>query len=712
MSLHSSYWYRVADIRPRLRTHVQIHRHVYRGSNWYVLQDKSSGRQHRFSDSAYRIIGLMDGKKTVQQIWDGINRTLGDDAPTQDELIRLLAQLHFADVLQSDFPPDTLELLERRQRQRKIWRGSIRNPLAMKFPLIDPDRILERWAFLTRPFFHYLTLFSWLLVVGSAAFLAALHWQELSENMVDRVLTPESMLILWLLYPGIKLLHELGHAFATKRWGGEVHEMGIMLLVFTPIPYVDSSASSFFDEKKKRMAVAASGMAIELFIAAIALFLWLSVESGRFSTVLYNIMLIGSVSTLLFNGNPLLRFDGYYILADWLEIPNLAQRSTRYLGYLCQKYLFGITEASSPVTADGERKWFIGYGVLSFFYRIFILTSLCLIIAGKYFLIGMNIAAWALFSQIVLPAVKGCYRLFTSFGGRRRRMRLVAVTTLFLTTAVLFFFILPVPYYTRTEGVISIPEHSQVRAGTDCFLAEIYSQDDTMINGGDPVARCEEPFLDAEAKVMQAELAEIKAKYASEPLQSRVTRDLLRKKIEVAQANLERTQERMDELLISSPNAGILVMPEVQKLKGSFVRQGQVLGYVLGNTEPTATVIVRQEDITLVREQTGNVRLWLAGNREPSLTAEVSRLTPAASDVLPSPVLGITGGGSIPVRPTDTRGVETFSKTFQLEIPIPLDADRVRLGERVYALFDHGYKPLAFQWYHSLRTLFLRRLNI
>ena len=123
------------------------------------------------------------------------------------------------------------------------------------------------------------------------------------------------------------------------------------------------------------MTVAAAGMAVELFVAALALFLWLNVESGRVSAIAYNVMLIGGVSTLLFNGNPLLRYDGYYVLADWIEIPNLAQRSTRYLGYLLQHYILGVDDAVSPVTAPGERAWFICYGIASFCYRLFILAG-------------------------------------------------------------------------------------------------------------------------------------------------------------------------------------------------------------------------------------------------------------------------------------------------------------------------------------------------
>ncbi len=155
------------------------------------------------------------------------------------------------------------------------------------------------------------------------------------------MLLPENLLLMWLVFPVLKLCHEFGHAFAVKARGGEVHEMGVMLLVLTPVPYVDASSAWAFRSKWQRFAVGGAGMMVELFIASIALFLWLAVEPGMFRALLYNIMLIAGISTVLFNANPLLRFDGYYMLMDWLEIPNLRTRSTQYIIYLCEKYLFG-----------------------------------------------------------------------------------------------------------------------------------------------------------------------------------------------------------------------------------------------------------------------------------------------------------------------------------------------------------------------------------
>ncbi|MCJ7595365.1 MAG: PqqD family peptide modification chaperone, partial [Desulfobacterales bacterium] len=204
-SLYSPSWYRVAGLRPRLRSHLEIHRHHYRGELWYVLQDHASGRFQRFTPAAYQIIGLMSGKRTVQEIWDTVRARLGDEAPAQEEVIRLLSQLHAVDALQMDVVPDTTELLKRFEKRRHgRLMQNLRSPLFMRFKLFDPERFLVRFQGLARPFFGWFGGILWLVVVGWALFQVGLHWPELTENMTDRILAPSNLVILWLTFPFLK----------------------------------------------------------------------------------------------------------------------------------------------------------------------------------------------------------------------------------------------------------------------------------------------------------------------------------------------------------------------------------------------------------------------------------------------------------------------------------------------------------------------------
>jgi len=428
-SFFSPSWYRVAGLKPRLRSHVEIHRHHYRGELWYVLQDHSSGRFQRFTPAANLIIGLMDGKRSVQEIWDIARARLGEEAPTQEEVIRLLSQLHSVDVLQADVMPDTSELVKRFEKRRQQKRlQSLRSPLFVRFHVLDPERFLNRFEWLARPFFGWFGALLWLVAVGFAVFLAALHWPELTENLTDRILAPRNLVIMWLTFPFLKAFHEFGHGFAVKTKGGEVHDMGIMLLVFTPIPYVDASAASAFREKKERVVVGAAGMAVEVFLAAVALMVWVSAEPGPVRAVAYNVIFIAGISSVLFNGNPLLRYDAYYILSDLVEIPNLGPRGIRYTTYLLQRYLLGIRDAEEPMATRGEKAWFIVYSIAAFFYRMFIYVVIVLFIATKFFFIGVLFACWAVINMFIWPAIKIVRFISSSPKARRRRLRAVAAT--------------------------------------------------------------------------------------------------------------------------------------------------------------------------------------------------------------------------------------------------------------------------------------------
>jgi putative peptide zinc metalloprotease protein len=712
-ALLSPSWYRVAGLKPRIRAHVEIHRHAYRGKVWFVLQDHAAGRSHRFSPAAHQFIGLMDGERTVQQLWDAVCAQLGDAAPTQEEVIRLLGQLHSADALLCDVPPDSLEVFRRHQKHERMeWRRRLWTPLAIRLPIFDPDRFLERTLPFVQPLFGPLGLLLWLAVVGTGLVLAVSHWTDLTEDVVDRVLAPQNLLLLWLVYPMVKALHELGHAYATKKWGGEVHEIGIMLLVLTPVPYVDASAAWGFRDKGKRVVVGAAGMAVELFLGALALFVWLSVERGAVSSIAYNVMLISGISTLLFNGNPLLRFDGYYVLADAIEIPNLGTRANKYLGYLYQRYLCGVADAENPAESPGERAWMAAYGIAAFLYRIFILFVIILFIAGKFFLIGVLLAIWAVATQVVVPMGKSLSFLATSPGLRRQRGRVMSTSVLLALALFGLVFVAPAPSWTSAQGVLWVPEEAQVRAGTEGFVERLLVPADSTVVRGQPLIEARDPFLQTRVAVLQAQLKELGAQFDALILQDRVQAAMVREEMAAVAANLERARQRQTELVIRSPADGRFVAPGAADLPGRFVTKGQLVAYVVEPKALTARVVVGQDEIGLVRQRTRSVEVMLAAWGADPLPARIQREVPGGSRQLPTSALGSAGGGPFAVDPRDEQGVSTLARVFQLELALPPEVREAYLGARVFVRFDHGTEPVGFQVYRALRQLLLRQFDV
>lgn len=709
--LYSSFWYRVAKLRPALRQHVESHRHVYRGEVWYLIQDPASGRMHRFAGAAQRIIGLMNGSRSVQEIWDAIEAADPDNLPTQDEVIGLLGQLHAADLLSVRISPDTQELFRRAQaRQRKRRRSRFVNPLAIRIPLIDPDRFLARTLPAVRWVLSPFGVVLWLLVVGAAVVLVAMHWSELTDNIIDRVTTPRNLFFIWLSYPVIKAFHELGHGYAARRWGGEVHEMGIMLLVFMPIPYVDASAASAFADKRRRMIVGAAGIFVEMFIAAIAMFVWLLVEPGVVRALAFNVMLIAGVSTVFVNGNPLLRFDGYYVLADALEIPNLTARAKRFIGYIVKRHVFHYHDIHSPAGTPGEEFWLPTYALVSFAYRMFIMFAIIFIVADRFFVIGSALAIWAITTQIVWPAGKWVNTLITNIEFQRERSRNLATGTLIVGGVFVLLCWVPVPLSTRAEGVVWMPPQSEVRAGADAVIIRLVAEPNSEVAPGDLLIEMEDSRLDARVVILEAAVAEATARYESLRTTELVDAQIIGDEIARIQADLEVARVRRAALSVRSPTAGTFIIERPQDLEGRYVHHGDLIAYVADFAAGTVAVAVSQDDIGLIRERTRSVSLRLAERLGDELPASISREVPAATNRLPSAALGGLSGGPFATDPADQDGVVTLEPVFRIELSVSTPVQRI--GERAYVRFDHGSEPLASQWYRRLRQVFLRRLDV
>jgi len=712
-SVFNPSWYRVAGLKPRLRGHAHIRRHDYRGEVWYVLQDHASGRYYRFTPEVYQVIGQMDGVRTVQELWETAAGRLGDDAPTQGEMIQVLSNLHNADVLLCDVPPDSVELLRRADRvQRARWMQNLMSPMAMRFPLVDPEKLLARTIGWFRPLLTAYGALLWLSVVGTAAVLVGMHWSELTENVVDRVFSVQNLFVLLLAYPLVKVLHELGHGYMAKAWGGEIHEMGIMLIVLMPIPYVDASSASEFRSKHRRILVGAAGILVELFLASLAVFLWLSVEQGVLRSVAYNVILIGSVSTILFNGNPLLRYDGYYVLADLLEIPNLAQRGMQYVGYLIKRYPLAIKREPPPYTGPGEPFWFVFYTVASFLYRIFIYAAIILVIAGKFFFIGVLLALWSAFSLVVAPIYRGLRFLISNPALRESRPRALLLTGLVLAVLAPVLFVMPFPCRTRAEGVVWIPEESLARAGTAGFVDRIVAQPDQEVRKDQLLVSCSDPLLDSQVKVLQAKLEEQLSRYDWANATDKVEVQVVREEIASTRTELARAVERLGDLEVRSPSDGRWIVPHAQDLPGRYLKQGDLVGYVLAIDRPTVRVVVPQSTVDLVRQRCRRVEARMVERIGPVLSAVIKREVPGGLERLPSTVLGRGGGGEIATDPRDNQGTKAFEKMFQFDVELTQPLDRAFVGGRVYVRFDHDPEPLAFQWYRQLRQMFLRRFNV
>lgn len=711
--LISPHWYRVANLKPSLHPHVDVHRHDYRGLIWYMLEDSTSGRHHRFNPAAYQFIGLLDGQRSVQEIYDHISDQLEDYAPGQEEIIQLLGQLHAADLIKTETLLNSEELFDRQTqlKQSKV-KQRFMNPVAMKFPLWDPEQFLNRHMNKVRWLFSYPVALLWLILIGYSVLQAVQNWTQISTHFTINALTPYNLLLMFVLYPLIKIIHELGHAFSAKLEGGEVHEMGINFLMFMPIPYVNVSTAAHFRSKYKRMLVSAAGILVESFLAALGLLLFLAAEPGLVQNIGFNVFIIGGISSLFFNGNPLLKYDGYYILADALAIPNLYQRSGQYWRYFFQRYLFNLKQVSSPATAPGETFWFISYSILSQLYRLAVLWFIFVLVTEKFFLAGLILTTWLLTLQVFMPLSKAVGFIFNSpsLKHRRGRAMLATITLIGLLVAALGF--MPIPSYTRTEGVVWQPDEAQIKAEQDGFAGPLLVKNNQHLAAGTPVLQLHDPFLASEQKIALARVNELKSQYRSKRVSKSFEAGIAQEELKVAESELKHVMDKNNAMSINAFKAGTLILPEADDLPGRFVRQGELLGYILDQAPSTIRMVVSQDHIGQLRQHVDNIKVRFASHVNREYPAEIIRQSPEAVNQLPSAALSTEGGGLFIVQPDSKNDLLVQQKIFLVDLKFDPQQHTIPLGTRAYVRIDHGGEPLATQVYRRVRQVFLRQFNV
>lgn len=711
-SLFSPFWHRVAAVKPRLRSHIEINRHIYRGDVWYVIQDDASGRYHRFTPQAYALIGLMDGQRDLDKIWHSAGDQLGDDMPSQDEVIQLLSQLYRVDLIQTDVIPDITEAAGRRAKdKRNKMLAMIKSPMAVKIPLIDPEPFLNRTAGFSRWLFNPFTGVIWLWCIGWALMQAGYHWDELTNNLADRVFATENLFLIWLVYPVVKLIHEFGHAYALKRWGGEVHEMGVMFLIFMPIPYVDASSSAAFRSKYPRMMVAGAGIIVEAFIAAVAMAVWVYAEPGLVRSLAFNTLLIAGVSTLLFNGNPLLRFDAYYVLSDFLEIPNLASRGTRQVAYLCKKYLLGQEHEESPAYTQGEARWLFIYSIASFVYRVFITITIVLFVASELFFIGILLAMLSLYNMFGKPLFSIIKYLFMDRNMAQKRGRAALVTIAVLGVIGLLLFVAPVPRMTLVHGVFWAPDSSRLTVGSNGFLKELKVASGTEVQAGQTLFVSTNEELESQLNKTAGRIKELLVHYRTAVADARQNEaGIIQEEIRQARAELERALEEKRELVMKSPADGVFQLAMPVDPTSRYIPRGTLIGYLLQPGDYRVRAVVGQNDIAAVRNDLQRVTVKVSENIDDTIEATPVGEIPSAQKELPSAALSVDGGGQFALDPKAQDRPEAFDPIFLFDVQVN-NLPVSRIGERVYVRFEHTPEPIGFRIYRQIRRTLLRELE-
>ncbi len=711
----SDAWHRVAGLRAALRPDVRARRQSAHGKRWYVLSNPLSNEFFRVSEDAYAFLSRLSAVRTVDEVW---RDTLANDPESmlsQQEVVQLLGQLNLSNLLQADRAGDSSSLFDRfQQRRKRERRALLMSVLSIRIPLFDPDRMLERAQPLIRALVSPYGLLAYLVLL-SLGVKALMDRGDEVFHQAAGLLAPSNLVLLYLGFAIAKVVHELGHAAVCKRFGGEVHTMGVMLLLFAPLPYVDASASWGFRHSAPRMLVGAAGVLAELAVAAVAAMVWAYSAPGVSGALAYNVIFAASVSTLVFNLNPLLRFDGYHMLVDMLNMPNLFQRSRDQLRYLGQRYLLGV-KGLHPVAQSQTESWLLPlYGAASAVYSLMLMATIATFIAEQYLDIGLLMALLLVISATVLPLIKLLRHLFSSPQLASQRPRAIVSASVLALAGLGLLGWVPMPDRVRAAGVVESSVFRQLSCESAGFLAELLVKPGSRVNAGQMLVRLENPDLLLEIVASRMQLQQIQAQELK--AQAMLLADLapLRQQRLAAQASLADLESQREALTVVAPVSGIWSTGDVEQGRGRWFARGAAMGAIVEESGHRFVAILPQVATHVFKGNIERAEVRLGGEDGQNLLLRDVSVMPSEHGVLPSRALGFAGGGDIAVQPGDPNGVMAAEPFFRIHADFDVaQASEVRLvhGRLGVMRLTLTPKPLLEQWERSLRQLLQRRFRV
>jgi putative peptide zinc metalloprotease protein len=490
--------------------------------------------------------------------------------------------------------------------------------------------------------------------------------------------------------------------------------MGVMLMIFTPVPYMDATSSWGFRSRWQRILVGAAGMIVELFVAALATFVWAKTGPGTVHSLAYNMMFVASVSTIVFNINPLLRFDGYYMLSDLLEIPNLSQRANQQLKYLAERYLFGLKKAEPPTSSRKEAAWLVVYGITSGIYRIIVFGGILLVVADRFLLIGILMAFVCAVAWVFVPLGKLIHYLASSPRLERQRPRAVAVT-IGLAAAILGSLqFVPFPSHFRAPGVLQARQRTQVVNETGGYLAELLAKPGSRVTRGQPLLQLRNAELDLDLAHTRARAEEVQARLLMAMKGDIASLKPLTSRFDSITNQLRKLEADRAALVLRARHDGIWVAPGIEDFVGRWLTRGTPLGLLVDPVSFEFTATVQQEDVdALFARKIPGAEVRLFGQAGNVLPVQGWKVIPAEQRVLPSLALGWRGGGEVPVSPDDPQGRRAAEPFFEVQAQVQqVDEIAFLHGRAGKIRFDLQPEPLLPRWMRRLMQLLQKRYQI
>jgi putative peptide zinc metalloprotease protein len=695
----------------RVRPDLFARKHRYQGRAYWVVKDPVGLQYFRFEEEEFAILQMLDGESSLDEIAERFEAEFPPQTIRVEELQQFLGMLHRSGLVLTGAPGQGVQLRKRRdERVRKQLLANLTNVLAFRFKGFDPEPILNFIYPYTRWFFSKPAFIVSCLLALAALTLVLVQFDTFQSRLpsFQSFFAAKNWLWLGLTLAVTKVLHEFGHGLSCKHFGGECHEIGVMFLVLTPCLYCNVSDSWMLPNRWHRAFIGAAGMYVEVVLASICTFIWWFTEPGPLHYWCLNVMFISSVSTILFNANPLLRYDGYYILSDIMEVPNLRQKASTILNRKLGKWCLGLEEPEDPFLPKRHQALFALYTVASAIYRWVVVLSI-LFFLNEVFepyglkIIGQIIAATALYGLIVMPVWKVIkfFRVPGRLGKVKRWRMLTTIAVLLVCVAAILLIPLPSRVFCSLE--VHPRDAQGVYAAVPGILEKVHVEVGDRVEAGDVVAQLssidnelEISELEGQCKLLQTRLENLRRR-GSEDQQTASEEATARRQLAAARENLEKLQEDARRLRIIAPIAGTVLAPprtpeppsasgrlpawsgsplEPENL-GAVLMESTLLCRIGDPNRLEARMVIDQNDVALVREG-DRVDIMLKQSADHVYTSRVEKKSAENLEETPKRLSGVTGG-PIPSQMDESGVARPLSPYYEAVAPLPAH-DILRVG--------------------------------
>jgi putative peptide zinc metalloprotease protein len=661
-----------------------------------VVEDPVKSKYYRVGLAEYTFLSMFDGGTTVEEALALTARALPESSLSAQDataLCRWLVETELAHTEASTCPERVAESAARVRSQNRFERL---NPVMFRFSLGSPDRLVEKilpwigWLY-TAPM-----MVMWAGCVGFGAYQIAVHWDRFVLAS-EGVFSPGRWVWLALGWLVLKVLHELSHAAACKRYGGPVRDAGVLLILFAPIAYVDVTSSWRFRSKWHRIATAAAGIYAELWVAALAAVAWSRTDTGAINDLCFHLIVMASLTTLVFNANFLMRFDGYYIVADLLGIPNLYPLGQQYPRYLARRYLMGVSVAS-PAWPEGKGVVVRVYGLAALVWRVVVYAGLLIGATALFHGAGVVLALAVGVLWIGLPAIHGVKYLLVGKGAERPNRLRFALLVGMIFGAVALVLALPWPGAYTAPALVEFSPPVVVRTKSPGFVKEIRVREGQVVEPGQVIVvlaneQLNQELTDVELAIEQSRLRARIAHQRDEMASYQAEQ----KKVEGLDKQRREKLAEVEQLTIRAPSGGQVVARNLSSLQGTHLKVGTEVVSIGNEIEKEFRVSIRQDDVARVlKHLQGEVHVRVPGGGQ--MRCKLTKVTPRASREPLHLALCAPFGGSLTVRKRtdEERTGQEASEDYELLTPhftatLSLSADQgrqLRAGQRGTVAFD------------------------